>query len=390
MIVDVPFYVETTGFRPRQRTESARLSVETVPVKLREISSENAPVVASGRFHLETIRRQEAQPDRTESGLVMSDIDYRVHNGQLLRRATLDITLINDESMYFLEGNRASRSDNETLALLTEIADSEVGLPITKDRINGAMKLIKHRMGTIGGNYLVKLPGEAAHNQASGNIPELDLAPNRITGNDRRARSAEVTRDWEDVAIIDGELYLPSFGPYWIFHTRGGDCPHLAEACPDIGLSYGRKHRWRSEVFQPYDVDGIIEKADKGVEFAGEIDATPVSFSFDHVSDVIMREIAREVEKRCADTILKTKSPDMLRSLADIYEVLADNDVSGAEMTDAFTVIADEWERMFDANSPIRWVSNDLKAAVEFARRSELLVALQNDVGMDALKGLKS
>ena len=222
--LEIPYVFKRTGLEPRARKETTKLLYASTIIRVPEVTDIQAPKVASIQYANEKMVRMDNGELNMRRGHI--EIDYRVYQGNILRRAALDQGTLGCNPYKSASMQR----------LNPVIIDKWIANPGTVEKQDAQtfMSLIGENLQR--GARLQPIPEYYYHAE-----PEAGVRFARINQQDQIQRAHETSRAVTDkVVLVDGALYLPSLGPGWYFQeNKQGDQRQektfSAKAIPEMG-----------------------------------------------------------------------------------------------------------------------------------------------------------
>ena len=381
-ILEVPFVFRRSGYEPRARTETETTLTGKVPLKVAELRDQDAPVVVRCRYaDMVPGIGEDGRPAWRHAEL---ETDYRLVDGRLARRALPDST--------FLCGGPDELPSGGRLPAVRAAVAAWGADPtrISPAHAQAAMEMI--RLATSRGSPSVAplMPGRRRE-RLYGARPEEDDGFSRREGDDRTWKAGQQTAALRGrLAFVDGELYVPSFGPGWLLQGGRAAGPGLIHVASRWSAPATPELAWASDdalctAYMAGDEAACRRFAESthGFDgFQGEIEILdPDAFRM-HPDELAVRAEAREaVQEAATNAFLRRRDPEGLRAVADCMAMLDSDEPCADELRGAFSDFARRWDAGLPANSSLRWRSAGA------ARLEARVQAREDALRMDALPG---
>lgn len=370
MILEIPFRYTAWGKRPGCRTVEKAVLVSHVPVSVREVAESEAPVVARCRYETYGVAQGDRGPclEKTEA-----EVDYRLVDGRLMRRAVFDAATFLGLGEGYPRADAALVRDPRAQAVVRRASECPEGVPdVTAELAQAAMWAMHEKMVGQRSRDLVlrkplgvDLPDHAHYHEAASPF-------NRTERSDKAGRAAEARAAMEGgAAVVDGVLYLPSWGPAWQCDRRVRDGRTDAGAVPELSwLHKGSLLAFRDQA----ELEAVLSaRADGPVvaDYYGAVEILDPAAMPLHPDDMAMHEVAKEIADHTDSGVMMSRDPVLVHAYADVLAVARDPDHDVPAGLDALRAFADAWQVYLEPGDPRVWACESVDTVLLRGRARE-------------------
>lgn len=366
--VEIPYSYTVHGKYPRMsRVEKCTFSANVL-LSVTEINSHSAPVVASCTY--DDYRISHNNDGELAWFPSQFQTDYRVVDGNLLRRAVVDCE--------FLAGGNNRDCD---LLYLPEIAQRAEILSCKSfvdslDTVHLVLDIMRQYSTQMSGVHTLDMPKIGS----SCLFNKVDFLGQHgfdcVTVDNQQEMQTDTQNKLSGkIFLVDNNLYVPSSGPAWI-EKINNDNHSVLYAKPELGWLKRNEYSNMdlSKIYLPEDplIDMATERSQGSQRTKGSIEILNSGSWRVDLDEFFTRSIATEmIVGKLAQTLFDTGSAAGLHRIADIKALMDTKESCAPALIAALDDFADEWDRTFGNHTESSWLSFKL-------RKPGLRVALRN------------